>query len=508
MASTFALTERYAQSRRLYRVLIAVFFGALAALGQAPLSLWPVTLVSMAVLYGLWRQTDGAWRAFRLGLAGGVGYFSISLSWIVEPFLVDPLRHGWLAPFALMGVSFGFGLFWAASFGLVKRLNAGALGWIGAFMLFEVVRGTLMTGFPWAQIGHVLISTPLLLWASFAGELGLIALVLGGAVSFWAVVSDARAAGALGLFCFAALYGAGAALTPPPSKATDGAIARVIQPNAAQHEKWDPDKIQQFFDRQIAFTAEPGADRRPDVVLWPETSVPVWLNHADETLDAIADAAQGSAMVLGLRRFDGPRIYNSLLYLDETGAQAGLYDKHHLVPFGEFMPMGDFFARFGIQGFATGSGSGFSAGPGTRVMDMGKAGKALPLICYEGVFARNLLAAPERPDVLMMITNDAWFGKVSGPYQHLAMARLRSVEQGLPMIRSANTGVSAVIDAGGHVLAQIPLGQAGWIDAPIPPPNASTFYATYGDSPWLGLTGMLMLFGLGFQQLRSRSVKD
>jgi apolipoprotein N-acyltransferase len=160
------------------------------------------------------------------------------------------------------------------------------------------------------------------------------------------------------------------------------------------------------------------------------------------------------------------------------------------VPFGEYVPFGDWLGQVGIHGLAASQGQGYSSGPGAQVIELGDLGRALPLICYEGVFPQDVRAAPERPDFMLLITNDAWFGQVSGPYQHLAQARLRSAEQGLPMIRVANTGVSAMIDATGQITARIPMGQAGWRDAPLPPSLPPTFYARIGD------LAMVLLFGL------------
>ena len=187
--------------------------------------------------------------------------------------------------------------------------------------------------------------------------------------------------------------------------------------------------------------------------------MPVLLDRAAPTLAAISRAARGVPVVLGIQRTEGPRIYNSLAVVEAGGAVTAFYDKHHLVPFGEYMPFGDLLARFGIYGLAANEGKGYSAGPGARLVEIAGLGRALPLICYEGVFrARSAGRARVAPDFLLLITNDAWFGKISGPYQHLAQARLRSAEMGLPMIRVANTGVSAMIDATGRVTEVHPAG--------------------------------------------------
>jgi apolipoprotein N-acyltransferase len=495
---------RRARLRPLARATLVLALGAVAALGQAPWGLWPLTVAALALAYGLWRRAEG-WRAAGwLGWALGTGHFLLALHWITEPFMVDAARHGWMAPFALGGLAAGLALFWGAGLALARAAGGGAGAFIAAFGLAEAARGWLFTGFPWAQPGHVLIDTGLLHWASFFGAPGLLVLVLAAAVALWHVIKGRRAGGAVALVALAALWPLGAARTPEAGAAPDAPVVRLVQPNAPQHEKWDPDKVQLFYDRQRAFSA--AGDVPPDLVVWPETAVPVLLERAAPTLEAISGAARGVPVVLGIQRTQGPRIYNSLAVVEAGGAVTAVYDKHHLVPFGEYMPFGDLLAQVGIYGLASNEGQGYSAGPGARLVEIAGLGRALPLICYEGVFARDLLAAPARPDFLLLITNDAWFGKVSGPYQHLAQARLRSAEMGLPMIRVANTGVSAMIDATGQVRARIPLGEAGWRDAPLPPPLRETVYARLGDAPMLTLYLAALALSLWRNGRRARRI--
>ncbi|EDM72226.1 apolipoprotein N-acyltransferase [Roseobacter sp. AzwK-3b] len=495
------------------RLILCALIGALAGLGQAPWGLWPLTVAALAMLFAIFTAAPTWRRAGFLGWAAGTGYFMLSLNWIVEPFLVDVARHGWMAPFALFGLSAGLALFWAAGFALARAAGGGALAWIAALLLSEAARTYLFTGFPWAQTGHALIDTAWLHWASWGGSLMLTAIVLAAAAALWRAATGPRPAALVALALIAALHGAGAALTPAAQPTPDAPIVRLIQPNAAQHLKWHPDHTRTFFERQIAFTSAPpdgqGAPTpaaRPDLIVWPETAIPVLLERAGPAFDAISAAAGGAPVVLGLQRTDELRYFNSLVMLDASGQVVALYDKHHLVPFGEYIPFGDFFARFGITAFSAQAGNGYSSGPGAQVIGLGDLGLALPLICYEGVFPQDVRAAPARPDMLLLITNDAWFGTRSGPYQHLAQARLRSVEQGLPMIRVANTGVSAMIDAAGRVTASIPLGQAGWRDAPLPPPLPPTIYARTGDSPSIG--GALLLLALSFLRNRSPARSD
>ncbi len=491
-----ALMDQVAGRSGRWRLLVLGALGGMAALGQAPVGAWPLSILGFALLYGVFSRAAGWRQAAGIGWAFGTGYFLIALNWIIEPFLVDVARHGWMAPFALLGLAGGLALFWAAALGLGRALGGGALGFVGGLGLLELARGYVLTGFPWAQPGHVLIDTPLLHWASYLGSLGLTVLVLLAAVALWAAMTGGRRA-LLAIAAMAILWPAGALLTPVTSAGSEAAMVRLIQPNAPQHEKWDPDKIQGFFDRQLAFSA---AGERPDLIVWPETAVPVMLERAATTLEVISDAAGSVPVVVGLQRRDEMRLYNTLALVEAGGSVAAVYDKHHLVPFGEYMPYGDQLARFGIHGMAAKDGQGFSSGPGAQVIEMGALGRALPLICYEGVFPQDLRAAPGRADFILLITNDAWFGKFSGPYQHLAQARLRSAEFGLPMVRVANTGVSAMIDAAGRVTESLPLGEAGWRDAALPPPLPPTVYARLGDAPML----VIFLVFLGLSRLDHR----
>lgn len=488
---------------RRWRGVINVMTGAVAALGQAPVGAWPLTIVALAVMFGLFARSDGWRRAAWLGWAFGSGYFLVSLNWIIEPFLVDVARHGWMAPFALAGLAGGLALFWAVAFALGRVAGGGALGFIGGLGLLELARGYVFTGFPWAQPGHVLIDTPVLHGASYFGSAGLTALVLLAGVVLWQGLAGGRIAW-MGLVGIALLWPIGRALTPEAEAAAgpDAAMVRLIQPNAPQNEKWRPDKMRAFFDRQVMFSA--AGDVRPDLIVWPETAVPVMLETAARTLEVISEAAGGVPVVVGLQRYDVQRLFNTLALIEAGGRVAAVYDKHHLVPFGEYMPYGDLLGRWGIHGLASDEGRGFSSGPGAQVIDLGGLGRALPLICYEGVFAQDLRAAPNRADFILLITNDAWFGNFSGPYQHLAQARLRSAEFGLPMIRVANTGVSAMIDATGRITEALPLGEAGWRDVALPPALAVTVYARFGDAPMLAIFLVFLGLSLGGHRRRRR----
>ncbi len=481
------------------RLGVAAALGALVAAGQAPLGAWWLALPALAGLVALTARAPGPGAAAWLGWLGGAGHFLAALSWLVEPFLVDPWRHVWLAPFAVFGMAFGLALFWAGAaalghwFGRGAALRAFALAL--ALTAAEMARGYVLTGFPWAMIGHVWIGTPVMQGAVLAGAGGLTLLTLllaalpaAAARRAWAALGAGGAGAAL-----AAAWTMGAVWQdrPVPEPARVAEI-RLVQPNAAQHLKWHPDWVHVFFERALELTAASGD---PDLVVWPETAVPYLLENAGPALEMVAEAA-GAPAAVGIQRGSRGAFHNSVAVIGPDGTAAAIYDKHHLVPFGEYVPFAHWLAGVDLPAFAARGLSGFTAGPGPRTLDLGAAGTALPMICYETIFARHL-RTDRRPDWVLQATNDAWFGRHTGPWQHLAQARLRAVEQGLPVLRAANTGVSAVIDARGRTVAALPLGSAGKIDAPLPAALAPTPYARMGDGPLaLALLGLLALMAL------------
>ncbi|WP_375698096.1 apolipoprotein N-acyltransferase [Pseudophaeobacter sp. TrK17] len=500
--------------------------GALLSVSLAPLHILlslPLALGGLGVL-ALWARSP--LQASVIGWLAGLGYFSFALSWIVEPFQVDAERYAWMAPFALVFLAAGLALFWAVGFGLAVRwspcaglkdkqgdkLEAGRDGrrlvlLLALWPLAELARAYLFTGFPWAGFGQFWIDTPAAQLLPWVGGQGLAVLTL--AVTLPLALLRRRP-----LLAVSPLLGltlAGYALPPlPPKPAMTSHLVRLVQPNAPQAEKWLPERRWDFVRRAIEMSEtgvsadQPGQGQvRPDLIVWPETSVPQLLNNASDTLSAISERVAGVPVLLGIQRRAEGRYYNSAVLVNAQGRVDQIYDKSHLVPFGEYVPFGDLMARFGIYGFAAQSGAGYSAGPGPGLIDLG-IGQALPLICYEAVFARDVNAAPARPNMLIQITNDAWFGTRSGPYQHLVQARMRAAEQGLPMLRAANTGITAMIDPFGRLRETIALGETGAVDAILPQPLAATVYSRTGDLPVLFLCIVLVL---GAVEKRRRAAK-
>ncbi|MEL6205648.1 MAG: apolipoprotein N-acyltransferase [Pseudomonadota bacterium] len=476
---------------------LAFLLGAVAALGHVPVS-WPwLAMLAFALAIGLFTMEIGWWRAAWRGLAMGTGFFAVSWFWIVEPFFVDPPRHGWMAPFALLFLSAGMALYWALAFGLAAALGRWAGGgqkaraiWLVALLTgAEMLRSILFTGFPWALIGQIWVDWPQMQGAALFGADGLTLVTLTAAALPTLFGARRMVLGGIAGAALAALPGLYTALRVPggpPALAEPAQIVRIIQPNAAQHLKWRPDMIDVFWQRMLDQTAAEGELGAPDVVIWPETAVPYLLQNAQGPFQQISASAGEAMVALGIqRRDDAGRWYNSLAVLSPAGEVTEVYDKHHLVPFGEFMPFAGLFARLGIFGLAANDTGGYARGPGPRLVALGQAGLALPLICYEAIFSRDIARAPARPDWLMNVTNDAWFGQISGPYQHLAQSQLRAVETGLPVLRSANTGVSAVIDPYGRILQALPLGEAGIIDSPLPSALPPTMFARWGTLPVL-----------------------
>lgn len=506
------MIKRPATRPHIGALALAALTGAVIGTGQAPLSWWWLALP--ALIWALWQiSTAKAVRAAMWrGWLTGAGYFAATLFWIVEPFLIDAARYGWMAPFALVFMALGMALFWAFAAGLAALIGGASrrrriLALALTLALADLARGYVLTGFPWALIGHIWIGTPVMQLAAFGGPVGLtlIATLL-AAIPLLLPVRPLRAGGvlvSLMLLGFAMWVGLWR-LDQPAVPRASAINVRLLQPNASQRLKWNRDLVTTFFDRQLAMTAAAPtatATTRPDLVIWPETAVPYLLEHAGPALKMITEASGGTPVAVGIQRREGDLAYNSLAVLNGEGAVTAVYDKHHLVPFGEYLPFGNFLARFGLHGFAAQEGAGYSAGPGPQVLDLGPLGRVLPLICYEAVFPQDLRTPGQRADWILQITNDGWFGDISGPYQHLAQARLRAVEQGLPLLRSANTGITAVIDAHGRVLQSLPLNTAGTIDAEVPGALPPTLYSRKGDRPILML---LLILCAGLLPLRLR----
>lgn len=491
------------------RWTVAALAGAVATLALPPFHFLPALVIAFVALMWL---LDGAaagprpLRAiFSLGWWFGFVHFITGLYWISNALLVDAATFGWLVPFAVAGLSAYFALFPALAVMLAGRAAAGwpralalASAWAGA----EYLRGLLLTGFPWNPVGSAFAVGPELMQAAaLGGAFGLSLLAVLVAALPAALAQPGRAgriATALALVIVAAMW-AGGALRLAAVPVADGAgpRMRVVQGAVDQAVKWDRARARGHFESYLALSRAPGRDgRAPDVVIWPETAVPAVYDGNGSFSKALAQAlAPDGTLITGVIRRDGRgaqlRLWNSVIAVNGRGQLLATYDKHHLVPFGEYVPL----ARFNPVPKLTEGRRDFSAGPGPMTVALAGVPAFSPLVCYEVIFPGRVVAPGSRPAFLLNLTNDAWFGISTGPYQHLAAARLRAVEEGLPLARAANTGISALIDAQGRVRARLGLGRRGVLDFTLPAPVAPTFFARFGNGPVLIAAFVLLVIG-------------
>ena len=463
------------------------------------------------------------------GWLAGTGYFSVGMWWIVEPFMVDAREQGWMAPFALILMAGGLALFWglaALAYRALKTRGTGRiLVFAGCLAGFEWLRGHVLTGLPWDLPGEAWIagSAPSQ-GAAYVGAYGLtwIALVIASSPAVLAMaVGRRQKLGALlvAAIMLAGLYGVGyARLNGAVKPSVRAPVIRVVQADVDQKNKWKPENLQGVFDTYVSLTTRK-ADVQPAIVIWPEGALPAVIDdlmapgspYAGQLRDAVAP---GQTLLMGANRAEvGPsgtlRYFNSLVAFSREAdglRVTGVYDKHHLVPFGEYMPAGAFAKQVGFRSLVH-MLDDFSAGPPSRPISPWGVPAVQVLICYEALFPGVTRAGARRSGVkpawILNISNDAWFGEGSGPLQHLNIASYRAIEEGLPMVRATPTGVSAVIDAYGRIVPgkRLGLGASGVIDAPLPPALETTPFSRFGDT---GFAVMLLLSGLVAAAYRAR----
>ena len=521
LLSIIAATENLAGWRRRAAAFIA---GVLSALAQAPFYLLPLILAGFCILILLIDGARTSERPFRRGFSAGwffgFGYFLVSLFWVGFAFLVQAEEFAWMAPFAVSGLPAFLALFTGLATGLCARY--GGAGWerifsfAALYMAAEYARGHILTGLPWNLPGQALAGTAIgAQTAAWWGAYGLSFIVLLIATAPMALKDEGarglRKGALAALAAAAAIVAVGAlrlALHPPADH--PDAYVRIVQPNIPQREKIDPDLWRRNYERQIALSAGAAPATGIGFILWPENAVPV-IDEVPEGLEALSRRLPENAVLLAgaVRRETGDAgktlYYNSISVIAGTAsgrAPVAHYDKHHLVPFGEYLPLFGLMKALGLSELTPYGDDGFAKGRGPRTIRAGGPAFA-PLICYEAIFPGRVYPKGDRPDWIATVTNDSWFGDSSGPRQHFDQARLRSIETGLPMARSANSGVSGLIDGAGRVVRRIGLYETGVIDAPLPEALPATLYARVGD-----LLFALMLIGgafIGFFPSRIRS---
>lgn len=509
------------------RRLVALFAGALSALSMAPTHMAPILFLTLPTLVLL---IDGSVSAgpgglkrlrpaFATGWWFGFGYFLAGIYWIGIAFFAEGRSELLpLMPVAVAGLAGGLALFFGFGAALARlfwsdgpaRIFALALGLGSA----DWLRGHVLTGFPWNPLGQAVAFTDLT--AQAASVVGVYGLGFAGVVVFAAPVLLVDEAGRqrllravtvlIALFLVAGDIGWGIhrlnGAAPVGQAVIADARLRIVQPNVNQAAKWSPERRQQVLDELITLSdSKTGPDTLGALsfseIIWPETALPFFLTEEPEALSRIADLLPPGTMLLtGAPRVEpsydagdsGRRYYNSLFVVDDTGSIRAAYDKVHLVPFGEYLPFEDLLGKLGVGQLFRGIG-GFSPGPRRSVIALPDRPSFSVLICYEAIFSGEVLADAEKPDYFVNVTNDGWFGRSSGPYQHLDAVRLRAIEEGLPVVRAANTGISAIIDAYGRIVASLPIGEQGVLDGFVPSERPQSPFQRSG-------TGILLTFAM------------
>ncbi len=494
------------------RAAIALIAGALSSLAMAPFNAWPVLFLTFPAVVWL---IDGAAAGNLRGLPAaamtgwwfGFGYFVPGLYWIGYAFLVDASTFGWLLPVAVCGLPAYLALFTAFGFALARLIwtkdASRLLALAASLTLAEWLRGHVLTGFPWNAFGYAL-TEPLAL-AQAASLIGLWGLTFLTVVIFAspAVLIDGRSrarrpwlAPAVALTVLAAMgiYGA-VRLSLQPTRQIENVKLRLMQPNLQQDARFNYSAKAEVMKKYLTLSDRstgPGSTgvRDATILVWPESAFPFFLTREADAMAQIAELLpKGTVLITGaVRAPDLPpgvkvtRAYNSIYVIDHDGSVLSSYDKLHLVPFGEFLPFQDWMEKLGFVQLTKIQG-GFIPGDRRRTMELPGAPRMLPLICYEAIFPGEIASRDDRPGWIVNLTNDGWFGISTGPYQHLQQTRLRAIEEGLPIVRVANTGISAVIDPVGRIVARLDLGVEGVLDSRLPRAIPATVYARTGDIP-------------------------
>jgi len=469
---------------------LSFLLGLLSATGFQPLGLWPLTILAFTGLLVLIEQAPRLRSALARGWWFSVGQFVLGLNWIATAFTYQAAMPAWLGWVAVVVLSFYLAIYPAAGVGLAWRWGRGnkaalvlilAAGWI----VTEYLRGSMFTGFAWNPVGVSLVDSWAKWPARLIGTYGLSGLViLWAGFVWWAARHRNRIVGAALMllpFVVADLRVTGVAAVPESDPARPA--IRVVQPNIPQEEHQDAAQEEGNFRKLLRLSGAPGTS--PRLILWPESAVPYDL-HGGEAPGLIAQAvgpqdllAAGGMEVATPSSGGGSAAYNSLYVLGPGGRILGRYDKAHLVPYGEYLPMRPFLTLLGLSRLVPGDGD-ILAGPGPQTMALPGFGRMGGQICYEIVFSGEVVDRANRPDFIFAPSNDAWFG-AWGPPQHFSQARLRAIEEGVPVIRSTPTGITGVIDAQGRVVARLPQHEEGVIDTRLPAAAAPTLFARFGN---------------------------
>ena len=492
------------------RAGLAFLCGVVATGALPPFSLWPLIFPAFSGFLWLLSGVERPRQALWLGWWFGFGHFTTGLYWISNALLVPPAEFIWMVPFALVGLPIVLAFYTGAIAWSVVRLappEAKFLRWLGFgtfWMLGEWGRAHILTGFPWNLIASIWTDTPAPLQAvAYLGPYGVgAATVLIGA----AFIFGWRRGGAVAFVGLALLWGGGALrlqAAPGRDAVQPGVSLRLVQPAIPQSLKWDRNHLQNNFQKYLTMS-QPAPGETPSAIIWGEAATGYPIEEVEPWRMAMAKLAPPDGVIITgtnryLRNSDNQVIqaWNGMVAFDAEGSLRGAFDKFHLVPFGEYVPLKGLLP---LQIISQGA-SGYSPGPGPRTLRLPGLPPVAPLICYEVIFPGAVVDRADRPAWLLNLTNDGWYGVSTGPYQHLAATILRAVEEGLPLVRVANTGVSALIDGNGRVWNSLTLNQEMALTVPLPLPLDPPPFARFGDLVTL-LTVTFLILALALQRLR------
>ena len=493
------------------RYVLAAAYGALNSLAYSPADIVPVLWIAFPALIFLLQEAGGMRRAFAIGWCFAFGFFVFDLYWTAVSMFVDIQHFWWAVPLAAFGLPAVFAIYYGIAAALAQRIGlrgvTGVIGFVLLWFLADDARGHLFTGFPWNIEGYVWADfLPVLQITSVIGVYGLTLLTLLAACLPACLAGNissqrhrALVMGSLAMFGLIAVWGAWRVMEAPVTAVPDVRL-RLVQPDISQQIKWQPQAREDNFRHLLALSSAKG-EKPVTAILWPETASPFYLTLDEEHRRAAAGIIpEKGALITGVLRADsnpsfGVHYYNSLIAVGHNANVTAIYDKSHLVPFGEYMP----FRRWIPAPALAGLGIDFSHGAGPETLHVSGLPPFSPMICYEAIFPGAVVDRHNPPQFLVNVTNDGWYGNTAGPYQHFAIAQVRAVEEGLPLVRVANTGISGIIDAYGRIETRLGLGESGFIDGDLPKAlPAPTFFSRHSEALlWLIFASLALRLILG-----------
>lgn len=508
-----SIPQFIAKQSGMKRNLLACLFGALVAAALPPVYIFPLAILGFSGFFLMMLAAESPKVAFKIGWWFGFGHFTAGLYWIAFALLVDAESFAWLIPFAVFGIpaviAFYIGFVSIVTWKISKYISGWRLiiAFACVWTLTEMLRGWLFTGFPWNLAGYVLsMSDSMLQLASVTGIWGLSLLVVIVCTMPASLVSSNRGYGhsyrcflpfSISVLVMAAVFMGGAyRLHNAEIKFVPNVKVRIVQANIPQNMKWEDELRYESVRKYVEMSTSDGFDSITHVI-WPETALPFIITENSPLLDEIAKAVpKNGAVITGSLHAEFTKggflgkMFNSLIVINSKGNLYSRYDKSHLVPFGEYVP---FRTILPIEKITQGS-MDFSEGEGVETINAPNFPSFSGLICYEVIFPGKVVDRSNPPKVIINVTNDAWYGNTSGPYQHFQMARVRAVEEGIPLIRSANNGISAVIDSYGRVVYATKLSTTAILDSPLPAENLYiTTYGRFGAATTIIMVALMLL---------------